>query len=141
MGLWCIECNNVNVEEFDKDNKVCKKCGSNRIVITSGDMTFGEMFVLEDISKDTSFIQAMIDLRDKDPIEYQLKMSQFKTNLAQQKVEEQKADNSPHCPVCNSTSLSKITTTKKVTKIAAFGIFGMGDNGKTWKCNNCGSKF
>lgn len=63
MGLWCIECNNVNVEEFDKDNKVCKKCGSNRIVITSGDMTFGEMFVLEDISKDTSFIQAMIDLR------------------------------------------------------------------------------
>lgn len=49
--------------------------------------------------------------------------------------------NIPHCPICNSTNLSKITTTKKVAKIAAFGIFGMGDNGKTWKCNNCGSKF
>lgn len=49
--------------------------------------------------------------------------------------------NKPHCPICNSTNLSKITTTKKVAKIAAFGIFGMGDNGKTWKCNNCGSKF
>ena len=49
--------------------------------------------------------------------------------------------NIPHCPICQSTDLSKITTTKKVAKIAAFGIFGMGDNGKTWKCNNCGSKF
>lgn len=49
--------------------------------------------------------------------------------------------NIPHCPICNSTNLSKISTTKKVAKIAAFGIFGMGDNGKTWKCNDCGSKF
>lgn len=49
--------------------------------------------------------------------------------------------NKPHCPICNSTNLSKITTTHKVVKIAAFGIFGMGDNGKTWKCNNCGSRF
>lgn len=49
--------------------------------------------------------------------------------------------NIPKCPICQSTSLSKITTTKKAMKIAAFGIFGMGDNGKTWKCNSCGSKF
>jgi len=49
--------------------------------------------------------------------------------------------NIPKCPICQSTNLSKISTTKKVAKIAAFGIFGMGDNGKTWKCNNCGSKF
>lgn len=49
--------------------------------------------------------------------------------------------NKPKCPICGSTNLSKITATKKVMKIAAFGIFGMGDNGKTWKCNNCDSKF
>lgn len=49
--------------------------------------------------------------------------------------------NTPKCPICGSTNLSKITNTKKVTKILAFGVFGMGDNGKTWKCNNCGSKF
>lgn len=49
--------------------------------------------------------------------------------------------NVPKCPTCSSTNLSKISATKKVAKIAAFGIFGMGDNGKTWKCNNCGSKF
>lgn len=49
--------------------------------------------------------------------------------------------NVPKCPICQSTNLSKITATKKAMKIAAFGIFGMGDNGKTWKCHNCGSKF
>lgn len=49
--------------------------------------------------------------------------------------------NIPKCPICQSTNLSKIASTKKAMKIAAFGIFGMGDNGKTYKCNNCGSKF
>ena len=49
--------------------------------------------------------------------------------------------NIPKCPICQSTNLSKITIVQKAGKIALFGIFGMGDNGKTWKCNNCGSKF
>lgn len=49
--------------------------------------------------------------------------------------------NVPKCPICQSTNLSKITTAQKAGKIALFGIFGMGDNGKTWKCNDCGSKF
>lgn len=49
--------------------------------------------------------------------------------------------NIPKCPICGSTNLSKITIAQKAGKIALFGIFGMGDNGKTWKCNNCGSKF
>ena len=49
--------------------------------------------------------------------------------------------NTPKCPICQSTNLSKITTAQKAGKIVLFGIFGMGDNGKTWECNNCGSKF
>ena len=57
----------------------------------------------------------------------------------QEKV--QREQNTPKCPICQSTNLSKITTVQKAGKIVLFGIFGMGDNGKTWKCNNCGSKF
>lgn len=53
----------------------------------------------------------------------------------------EKQQNTPKCPICQSTNLSKITTVQKAGKIVLFGIFGMGDNGKTWKCNNCGSKF
>ena len=45
------------------------------------------------------------------------------------------------CPVCNSTSLSKISNVGKIVKIGAFGILGAGDLGKTWKCNSCGTKF
>ena len=59
---------------------------------------------------------------------------QHKQDITQQQ-------NAPKCPICQSTNLSKITTVQKAGKIALFGIFGMGDNGKTWKCNNCGSNF
>lgn len=36
-----------------------------------------------------------------------------------------------------------IITFTKLTPmvIGLFGIFGAGDLGKTWKCNNCGSKW
>lgn len=56
-------------------------------------------------------------------------------------LDKQREANKPKCPICQSTNLSKIATVQKAGKIALFGIFGMGDNGKTWKCNNCGSKF
>lgn len=45
------------------------------------------------------------------------------------------------CPVCHSTSISKISNVGKVVKVGAFGILGAGDIGKTWKCNSCGCKF
>ena len=60
-------------------------------------------------SDDKSFIDAMIQLKTKDPIEYQLKMSQFKASLAQvqehQKSQATEEDNKVHCPKCNSTNI------------------------------------
>lgn len=49
--------------------------------------------------------------------------------------------NIPQCPICHSTNLSKLSTKVSFLKIASFGLAGAGDVGKTWKCNNCGSKF
>ena len=49
--------------------------------------------------------------------------------------------NSPSCPSCHSTDLTKISGMKKFAKVYAFGLFGAGDIGKTWKCNNCGTRF
>ena len=89
-------------------------------------------------------LEAMIELKKKDIIEYELKMGQFRTQVQQQKIAKQQSmenKNIPRCPTCNSTNLSKISNVKKATKIGLFGIFGAGDIGKTWKCNNCGSKF
>ena len=47
----------------------------------------------------------------------------------------------PKCPYCGSDHLSKISTVKKAAKIELFGLFGAGDLGKTWRCDNCGGKF
>ena len=50
--------------------------------------------------------------------------------------------NVPKCPVCGSTSLKKISLTTRAVKTAAFGTIGaIDDAGKTYKCENCGSKF
>ena len=65
----------------------------------------------------------------------------YAQRLAQRNEQRRVSQNTPKCPICQSTNLSKITAVQKAGKIALFGIFGMGDNGKTWRCNNCGSKF
>lgn len=48
----------------------------------------------------------------------------------------------PKCPVCGSTNIKKITMTTRAVKTATFGVVGaVDDAGKTYKCENCGSKF
>ena len=91
-------------------------------------LEFKEAVMLKNIIENTHEIPSKFDSTVKEQYEKTL-------------INNKPCSNTPHCPICNSTNLSKITTTKKVAKIVAFGIFGMGDNGKTWKCNNCGSKF
>ena len=95
------------------------------------------------VSTDENFMKAMTELYENDPIEYQLKISQFKASLKQQesnkKVEED--NNTPHCPYCNSTNIKKITTGSKVAHTALFGIFSISRNSKQWHCNNCKSDF
>lgn len=47
----------------------------------------------------------------------------------------------PKCPICHSPKIHKITTAKKVSRVAMFGIFSLPKIGKEWKCDNCGSEF
>lgn len=50
--------------------------------------------------------------------------------------------NIPKCPICGSTNINKITVGSRAVKTAVFGVVGaVDDAGKTYKCNNCGSKF
>lgn len=135
MGYWCLKCDNSIANNFDYENKLCKRCGSHNIIEFPDDMTMGDIITLEDISKDALFLQTMLELRENDPIEFQLKMSQFKANLAQQRVEPH--DNISRCPTCNSTNIKKISVSTKVTNIALFGLFG-NKRKKIFHCNNCG---
>lgn len=110
-----------------------KECGGQ---MQDTGMTFDEYLIISKISQDKMFLQAMIDLKRSDPIEFQLKMSQFKANLGQQKSSNTQTDNRPKCPTCGSTNLRKISTTSKVTSVAMWGLFSQKVK-KTWHCNNC----
>lgn len=99
-----------------------------------------EFDILYKISSDDSFLQAMIKLKESDPIEYQLKLSQFKANTSTQEQNKKQADNLPKCPTCNSTNIEKISIGKKAVGGFMFGLFSS-DVRKTMHCKNCGYKW
>lgn len=51
-----------------------------------------------------------------------------------------KQQTGPHCPTCNSTNIKKITTTKRITHGAMFGLFSKTARSQ-WECKNCGNKW
>ena len=95
-----------------------------------------DMYIIEDISTDKNFLQAMIDLKEKDIIEYNLKMSQFKSQLEQQKSNKVQNDNTPRCPHCRSTNIRPISGLNRGASIAMSGIFSKKIN-KSFECLNC----
>lgn len=118
---WCL----------NDDVNICKRCGSELLNI---DFPALDLKVLTKISDNPQFYQAMIDLYNKDIIEYESKMSQFRlqVNADRSKSEEK---NQPKCPLCGSTNISKISTMSRATSIIGFGILSK-KIGKQWQCNN-----
>ena len=69
-------------------------------------IVFDEYLIISKISSDDNFLQAMIDLKEKDIIEYNLKMSQFKAQLQQQKSSAPQSANTVRCPRCGSANIT-----------------------------------
>lgn len=120
-----------------KSENICPYCGNN---LKDTGITDDDISILWNVSdSDRQFLEAMIELKKNDPIEYQLKMSQFKANLGQQessKVEEDK----PKCPTCGSTNIEKISLGKKAVSGALFGLFSSNVR-KSMHCKSCGYKW
>lgn len=111
------------------------------IIMTS--MPDDDFTILSKISDSTDFYDAMIKLRDDDIIEYELKMSQFRSQVQAKEAEEErkKAEESkPRCPKCGSINVIKVSTMSRITSTAAIGVASK-KIGKQWKCNNCKSYF
>lgn len=85
------------------------------------------------------FLKAMQELKEKDIIEYELKMSQFRSQV-EQKNKAREEVNRPKCPTCGSTNIEKISAGKKIKGSMLFGIFSS-DVRKTMHCKNCGYKW
>lgn len=131
--IECVECGN----EISDLSEICPKCGCKTSRSIPGNCPYCDLLEHKTIEM----------YYRKETREFVCPKCQKTCRLStledekKWELQKQAQQNIPHCPICQSTDLSKISATKKVAKIAAFGIFGMGDNGKTWKCNNCGSKF
>lgn len=100
-----------------------------------------DMYIIEDISTDKDFIQAMIDLKENDIIKYNLKISQFKTQLSQQESNSIQKDITLRCPYCKSANVKKISSMSKVGSVVIWGIFSAGKVSKNYHCNQCNSDF
>lgn len=136
----CPKCGNIDILNNDWE-KVCKYCNTQYIIT---EYSFED--VVEKGKLKPEIRKAIFEKYIKDNPLYSEQANknreeQKRENLIYGSVSSYTPKNTPKCPICQSTNLSKITTVQKAGKIALFGIFGMGDNGKTWKCNNCGSKF
>lgn len=103
------------------------------IIMTS--MPDDDFTILSKISDSTDFYDAMIKLHDDDIIEYELKISQFRSQVQAKEAEEErkKADESkPRCPKCGSTSIT--AGQKGYSILTGF----LGSNKTVNRCSNCG---
>lgn len=135
-----LQCDICGFTKESLTHDECPVCHSNNWIDA-------DISILKKISTDTNFIQAMMDLKEKDIIEYQLKLSQFKSQVenkkqAQQQVKIQKQPevNVPKCPTCGSTNIQKISGLSKAGSVALWGIFSRKVH-KQWHCNSCGSEW
>jgi len=123
----CKKCNYIGI--YSQDYNIHKNCGGELEIV---DITCDDLITISHISTDKSFLQAMIDLKEKDIIEYNLKMSQFRTQLEQNNQIQQQEKNQVHCPKCGSTS---ITTGARGVNLT-FGLLGASKTVN--RCAKCG---
>lgn len=139
----CLNCKRTNSKEYPTlagfydvfkipSDNICYFCGNKLI---DSEFTEEEFKIIKKISCNKDFLQAMIDLKEKDIIEYTAKLNQFKSQVIEQKNNE--TDNRPKCPTCGSTKLSKVSTISKAGSVALWGLFSQKVK-KTWHCGNCG---
>jgi hypothetical protein len=138
MLKLCTKCKNTNEETFhgyigwvEEDLYECPICQGK---MTDTIITIDEYQIIDNISEDINFLESMIDLKEKDPIEYQLKMNQFKTQLEQKKTTQKQQSNTKQvkCPKCGSTSIS--TGARGVNHFWGF----IGASKTVNRCANCG---
>lgn len=130
------------VNTNNSSEHVCKNCGKQ---MAETNLIFKEVGIISRISIDWNFYRAMMDLKDKDIIEFNLKLSQFESQIKQSQIANKQQNSTtqkmeervPKCPTCSSTNIKKIGTGERMGSVIMFGILSKKIN-KTFKCNNCG---
>lgn len=128
MVQKCTKCKSFQYAfDIDKKQTYCKYC---REPLVNLSMKIEDYSMLRNMSNDDyDFVYSMEELKEKDPIEFQTKLNQFK--------QQSQNKNIPTCPTCQSTNIRRITGGERVGSILTFGIFSRKIN-KSFKCKNCG---
>lgn len=129
MKFICKECGYVY--EGQTPPNPCPVCKFNNTLVDE------DMDILQQLRCSQQLTEAMLDLRDKDVIEYELKMSQFRTQYEQQKQIQkqatQQSNTTTTCPRCGNTTFTPMK--KKWSMLTGFAT-----NQVELVCNNCGYK-
>jgi len=142
---FCPKCKSTNIEcvkdricldcgsawyWHSSTSKKCIKCGSENTTdeIDDYNCKMDDYLLLFRISHDGNFILQMLKLKNEDPIEYELKMAQFREIAERKKADESK----PRCPKCGSTSITA------GQKGYSFWTGFLGSNKTVNRCSNCG---
>ena len=123
----CDSARYLSVGEEDTDN--CSFCNSK---MNKSPLTVEEYAYITLISDDRDFLDAMIELKQKDIIEFKTKIAQFKVQVDAQEERERQEKNKPKCPKCGSTN---ITTGQKGY---SFWTGFLGSNKTVNRCGSCG---
>ncbi len=119
---------------WDKPNeKKCPCCNKGFPINTN--LTNKEFDIIAKVSNlDRHFLEAMIKLKEDNIIEFQSRMSQFKTQLEQQESSKAQNENTPRCPNCGSTNIQIVQ--RKWSLLTGFLT-----NKTDRVCVNCKNKF
>lgn len=112
--------------------KLCYACDSN---IVKTPLLVEEYAYITLISEDRDFIDAMIELKQKDIIEFKTKIAQFKAQVDAQEERKRQERNLPRCPKCGSTSI--VTVNKGYSFWTGF----LGSGKPMNVCQSCGHKW
>ena len=111
----------------EDDNYICRNCNSR---LTDVNISGFEYSIIVSESNTIEFLEAMLQLRENDLIEYQSKISQFRN-----KQTWRDESNKPKCPRCGSTS---ITAGQRGYSLI-WGFIGSGNTVN--RCSKCGHKW
>lgn len=127
----CSGCGYVGI--YNNQSTKCAYC--EKTLLYDANITEDEFDILCEISNDDAFYNAMNELKEKDIIEFNLKMSQFKAQLSQQRSNRVVEDNKVHCPKCRCTDIG-------VANRGYSLLTGFIGSGKTMNvCKKCGHKW
>lgn len=94
-----------------------------------------DALTIYNVTHSTEIIDAMIELKQKDIIEYGLKLSQFKNQLQQSNQAKQQEKNQIRCPKCGSTNIT--TGQRGYSLLTGF----IGSSNTVNRCAKCGHKW